>query len=76
MKYFVLLIWHIDDNLFCWKSVAFINDPTRNIYVVSFEWLVKSLVLSHWIDVSDLKEMRSNNDDDDDNLDGDDVDSK
>ena len=77
MKYFALLIWHIDDNLFCWKSVEFINDPTHNIYVVSFVWLVKSLVLSHGIDISDRTEMPSNDDDDDDdNFDGDDVDNK
>jgi hypothetical protein len=37
-KYFAFLIWHIDDNLFCWKSVAFINDVTHNIYVVFFGW--------------------------------------
>ena len=45
---------------------------------MSFEWLVKSLVLSHWIDKSDLTGMPSNDDDDDDdddddNFDGDDV---
>jgi len=34
-KYFTLLMWHIDDNLFCWKSVAFIIDAT---HVVFFGW--------------------------------------
>jgi hypothetical protein len=38
---------------------------------------VKSLVLSHWIDISDRTVMPSNDDDvDDDNIDGDDVDNK
>ena len=47
-KYFSLLIWHIDGNLFCWKSVEFINEPTHNIYVLSYGWsreVVSSLTL-------------------------------
>jgi hypothetical protein len=46
-KYFAVLMWQIDDNLFRWRSVAFINDLTH-IYVVSFGWpreVVSSLKL-------------------------------